>query len=184
MFHLLLILVLPEFDHLVAVHTFSTLRQQFQLQDDWSQVLMVQLRTSVCLTSLILCTLSNWENDFFRLFKMLWESANRSPFSSFTSLFLGWCPLLNSFIPLYRSLMFLSLMFVASSFFLSFVHSLYLFLKCCLASRLTLFILLPFISLGCRNHCNLVCFLSSNKFVIKPCLPRLQFIQLKSTWAP
>jgi hypothetical protein len=38
----------------------------------------------ICLTSLALCTLNNWEKQFFYLHKMLWESASRSPFSSFT----------------------------------------------------------------------------------------------------
>jgi hypothetical protein len=56
------------------------------------------------------------------------ESASRSPFSSFTKLLLGWYPLLNSFIPLYRSLMFLFLLFVAISSILSFRYSLFLFL--------------------------------------------------------
>jgi hypothetical protein len=68
--------------------------------------------------------------------KMLWKSASRPPFSSFTKLLPGWQPLLNSSLSLYRSLMFLVLVFVASSLILSFRYSFFLFLKCLLTSRL------------------------------------------------
>jgi hypothetical protein len=44
---------------------------------------------SLCLKSLTLCTFYNWEKQFFHLFKMVWESASRSPFSSFTKFLLG-----------------------------------------------------------------------------------------------
>jgi hypothetical protein len=60
--------------------------------------------------------------------------------------------------------MFLFLLFVASSLILSFRYFLFLFLKCLLASRHSLFRLSPFISLGSWNHCNLACFLWSNNF--------------------
>jgi hypothetical protein len=43
MFHLLLELGLPEFDHYLLIYIFSTLQWQFQAQGDWAQVLMVQL---------------------------------------------------------------------------------------------------------------------------------------------
>jgi hypothetical protein len=57
------------------------------------------------------------------------------------------------------SLMFSSLLCVASSLILSFRYSLFLFLKCLLASCLTLFRLSPFIWLRSCNHCSLACFL-------------------------
>jgi hypothetical protein len=63
-------------------------------------------------TSLTLCTLYNQEKTFFHIVKMLWVSASRSPFSSFTKLLLGWQLLLNSFSLLHRSLMFLFLIFL------------------------------------------------------------------------
>jgi hypothetical protein len=43
MFHLLIKSVVPEFDHYLAIYTFSNLQEQFQSQDDWNQVLMVKL---------------------------------------------------------------------------------------------------------------------------------------------
>jgi hypothetical protein len=43
MFHLLLELVLQEFDNYLAIYIFSILQQQFQPQKDYDQVLMVQL---------------------------------------------------------------------------------------------------------------------------------------------
>jgi hypothetical protein len=46
--------------------------------------------TSICITSQTLCMFSNWEKYFLYLFKILWESASRSPFSSFTKLFVDW----------------------------------------------------------------------------------------------
>jgi hypothetical protein len=72
----------------------------------------------------------------------------------FTKLLLGWWTVLNLFIPLHRSLMFLFLLFVASSLILCIRYSLFLLLKCLLASHLMIFRLSPFISLGSYNHCN------------------------------
>jgi hypothetical protein len=43
MLHHLLESVLPEFNHYLVIYTFSTLQQQFQPQDDWDKVLVVQL---------------------------------------------------------------------------------------------------------------------------------------------
>jgi hypothetical protein len=45
---------------------------------------------SVCLTSLTLCTFNSWEKWFLHLSKVLWESATKSPFSTFAVLVLGW----------------------------------------------------------------------------------------------
>src|SRR5215470_18049717 len=84
--------------------------------------------------------------------QILWESATRSPFSSFTTLVLGWYPLLNSLIPLYKSLIFLFLLFVSSSLILAFRYSFFLFLKCLLASCLTLCRLSPLFWFGSCNH--------------------------------
>jgi hypothetical protein len=60
-----------------------------------------------------------------------------------------------------RSLMFLFVLFVSISLILSFRYCLLSFLKCLLASCLTVFRLSSFISLGFRNHWNLTCFLPS-----------------------
>ena len=49
---------------------------------------------SACPTSLTPCTLNSWEKEFLHLATILWESATRSPFSSFTILHLGLVPLL------------------------------------------------------------------------------------------
>jgi hypothetical protein len=68
---------------------------------------------SVYVTPLTLCT-------FFHLFKILWGSASRLPLSSYTSLVVGWNPFLNSFMPLYSSLMFLFLLFDSGSLILTF----------------------------------------------------------------
>jgi hypothetical protein len=43
MFHLLLESVLSGFDHYLEIYTFSALQWQFQPQDVWDQVLVVQL---------------------------------------------------------------------------------------------------------------------------------------------
>jgi hypothetical protein len=56
----------------------------------------------IYLTSINLRTFSNWE-QFFHLFKMLWESTSISSFSTFTKVVPGWQLLLNLFIPLYIS---------------------------------------------------------------------------------
>jgi hypothetical protein len=57
-------------------------------------------------------TLCNQEKRFFHIFKILWESASRSPFSSFRKLIPGWKFLLNLCISLHRSLLFLFLIFL------------------------------------------------------------------------
>jgi hypothetical protein len=56
-------------------------------------------------------------------------------------------------VPPYRSLIFLFLLLDAISLILSFRYFLYLFLKCLLASCLTLLKLSSFTSLGSCNHC-------------------------------
>jgi hypothetical protein len=43
MFYFPLESVLPEFDHYLMFYTSSTLKQQFEPQKDWDQVLMAQL---------------------------------------------------------------------------------------------------------------------------------------------
>jgi hypothetical protein len=47
MFHILLESVLPEFDHYLAIHTFSTSQWQFQSQKDYDQVLAAQLHVFI-----------------------------------------------------------------------------------------------------------------------------------------
>jgi hypothetical protein len=81
-------------------------------------------------------------------------------------LLLRWQPLLHSFITIYKSLISLLLLFVASSLLviLSFRYYCFVFLKCLLASRLILYTLSTFISFWSCNHCSLACFLWSNNF--------------------
>src|SRR5215475_12561829 len=79
---------------------------------------------------------------------MLWESATKSPFSSFTIPLLGRYPFLTSLMPLYKSLILFILLLVSSSSILPFKYAFFLFLKCLLASRLTLFR----VSLNCNNQ--------------------------------
>jgi hypothetical protein len=45
---------------------------------------------SICLTPLTLCTFNSWDKQSFDPFKILWESASRSSFSSFNKLILYW----------------------------------------------------------------------------------------------
>ena len=70
---------------------------------------------SACPTSLTPCTLNSWEKYFLHLATILWESATRSPFSSFTILHLAWYPFLKSLMPLFKSLIFFILLLVSSS---------------------------------------------------------------------
>jgi hypothetical protein len=100
MFHFLLESILPEFDH-----SFQVFNNNVNLKGLGSGTNSSAVCISICLTSLALCTFNNWEKNFLHLFKMLWESASRSQFFSFTKLLLGCYPFLNSFNPLYRSLM-------------------------------------------------------------------------------
>ena len=65
----------------------------------------------------------------------MWESANKSPFSSLTILHLGWYPFLKSLMPLYKSLMFWILLLVSSFSILDLRYASFLFLKCLLTSR-------------------------------------------------
>src|SRR5215469_6738458 len=114
---------------------------------------------SACLTSLTSGTFNNWEKYFLHLAIILWGSATKSHFSSFTIIVLGWYPFLKSLMPLYKSLTFLILLLVSSSSILAFRYSFFLFLKCLLASRLILFRLSTFLRLGSRIHCILASFL-------------------------
>jgi hypothetical protein len=102
--------------------------------------------------SLTPCIFNSWEKWFRHLAQILWESATRSPFSSFTTLFLGWYPLLKSLIPLYKSLILFFLLFVSSSLILAFRYSFFLFVKCLLVSHLTLCRLSPLFWFGFCNH--------------------------------
>jgi hypothetical protein len=72
--------------------------------------------------------------------------------------------LINSYMPLYKSRIISVVLRVSSSLILSFRYSFFLFLKCELASRLTLFRLSPYIWLESCNHCSLACFLWSHSF--------------------
>jgi len=62
---------------------------------------------------------------------------------------------IKSLTPLYKSLIFMILLLVSSSSILAFRYAFFLFLKCLLASRLTL------LWLGSFIHCILACFLWS-----------------------
>jgi len=79
-------------------------------------------------------------------------------------LLLCWYPYLNSFMPLYKSLIFLFLLFVSNSLILSFRYSHFLLLKVLPVSRLTSFRLSPFVWLGFCSCFNLTFFLWSNNF--------------------
>jgi hypothetical protein len=81
---------------------------------------------------------------------MFWESASKSPFSSFTKLQLS-----NIFVLTVHCKLLI---------FFQIFHL--LFLKFLLASCFILFKLSPFISLGFDNHCNFLCFLWPNNFSI------------------
>ena len=74
----------------------------------------------VCLTSITPCTFNSWEKQLLHVAKILWESATKSLFSSFTILVLGWYPFLKSLMPLHKSLTFLNLLLVSSSSILAF----------------------------------------------------------------
>ena len=94
---------------------------------------------SACLTFLAPCTFNSWEKYFLHPVIILWESATKSPFSSFTIKVLGRYPFLKSLMPLYKSVILLILLLASSSSILAFRYAFFLFLKCLLASRLTLF---------------------------------------------
>jgi hypothetical protein len=89
---------------------------------------------SACLTSLAPC---RWEKLFLYIITIVRESENKSPLSSFTTIFLGWYPLLKSLIPQCKSLILLPLLLVSSSSILPFSYAFFLFLKCLLPSRAT-----------------------------------------------
>jgi hypothetical protein len=114
---------------------------------------------------------------------MLCESATKSPVSSYNILLLGWYPFLTSLITSYKSRILLILLLVSSSSILDFNYAFFLFLKCLLASRLTLFRLSTLLWLGSCIHCILALFLwskitkhsSSNHGLcfLFSCIPRL-----------
>ena len=62
---------------------------------------------------------------------------------------------------LYKSLLFFIVLLVWSSSVLAFRYSFFMFLKCLLASRLTLCILYTLLRFGSCNHCTFACFLWS-----------------------
>ena len=115
----------------------------------------------------------------------MWESATRSPFSSFAILHLGWCPFLKSLMPLYKSLMFLFLLLVSGSKILALRYAFFFSLKYLLTSCLTLFGLSTLLWLGSCTHCILARFLWSKKpkhsssnqglWCFSLCIPRLSF---------
>jgi hypothetical protein len=119
---------------------------------------------SVCLPSSTprTCVFNSWDKWFLHVAKILFESANKSYFSSSVILVLGWLYSLKSLIPLHKSPIFFILMLVSSSSILAFRHSFLLFLKCLLASRLTLFRLSTLFWFGFCTHC-LACYLWSKK---------------------
>jgi len=63
----------------------------------------------------------------------------------------------------YKSFIFLILLLVSSSSILAFRYSFFLFLKCLLDPRLTLFRLTTLLWFGAHNHCILACLLWSKK---------------------
>jgi hypothetical protein len=79
-------------------------------------------------------------------------------------LILGWYNFLNSFMPLYKSLIVLLLLLVSRSLIFPYIYSLSLFLNILLVSHLKFFRLTPLIWLGFCNHCNLACFRLSINF--------------------
>ena len=91
-------------------------------------------------------------------------------------------------MPLYKSLMFWILLLVSSSSILALRYAFFLFLKCLLTSRLTLFRLSTLLWLGSYIHCILDCFLWSKKpkhsssnrglFCFSSCRPRLSFLEV------
>jgi len=76
---------------------------------------------------------------------------------------LGWYPFLKSLMPLYKSMILLILLLVSSSSILAVRYSFFFFLKCLIASRLTLFRLSTLFRLGSCVHCILGCFVWSKK---------------------
>ena len=64
-----------------------------------------------------------------------------------------------SLVPLYKSLMFFVLLLVSSSSILALRYAFFLFLKCLLASHLTLFWLSTLLCLGSCTYCKLASFL-------------------------
>ena len=64
---------------------------------------------------------------------------------------------------LYKTLIFFILLLFSSSSILAFRYSFFLFLKCLLASCLTVFRLSTLLQFGSCNHCTLACFLWSKK---------------------
>jgi hypothetical protein len=90
---------------------------------------------------------------------------------------------LKSLMPLYKSLTLLILLLVSSYSILTYKYAFFLFLKCLLASRLTLFKLSTLLRLGFCIHCILACFLWSKKSThslsnhglccFHSCIPRL-----------
>jgi len=75
----------------------------------------------------------------------------------------GWFPYLKSLMPLYKFLIFFILLLVSSSSILAYRYAFFLFLKCLIASCLTLFRLSTLFRLGSCIHCILACFLWSKK---------------------
>jgi hypothetical protein len=79
----------------MPVYSFPLEFDHYQALADWTSRQLgpgangSAVCTSICLTSLTLCTFNNWEKQFFHLFRIFCEFASRSPFSSFIKLFLG-----------------------------------------------------------------------------------------------
>jgi hypothetical protein len=99
---------------------FQLLNSNFSFKSLWPGANCWAVCTSKGLTVLTLCTFNNWQNYFLHLIKMLWESASGSPLCSFIQLHSGWQPLLNVFILLCKSLIFLFLIFISDILILSF----------------------------------------------------------------
>lgn len=96
--------------------------------------------------------------------KILWESSNRSPFSSFCWVSLILITLLKFIDALDKPMIFLLLLFVSGSLILPVQNSHCLFLQCLLVSHLTVCRLSALIWLGSYNHCSVGCSLWWTKF--------------------
>jgi hypothetical protein len=64
----------------------------FTFSDSWLEGRSCEQNDSEHSTYQHICTFSDWEKWFLNLFKILWESASRSPFLSLTTrkLFIAW----------------------------------------------------------------------------------------------
>lgn len=111
--------------------------------------------TSVSLRTLTPHKFNSWQKWLLHLLKILWKPAPRSPSASFTYVALSWKPFFNRFTLLHKHRCSYSY-HVPRSLIGPFRYSSFSFLKCLLASYLTLFQSFIKMWLIYCNHCNLV----------------------------